>query len=282
MMESVSSHARAPIGVFDSGVGGLSVLRAIHAALPTESLIYCADSYHAPYGGRDSAFIVERTLAISAWLIQQGVKALVVACNTATAQANHLLHQQFSIPIIGVEPGIKPAAQYSNSRVAGVLATASTLRSEKFQRLITAYAADCRFICQAGSGLVEAIERGDTDSTEVMALLKAYLMPMLAAGADTLVLGSTHFPFLETAIRRIAGDQLRLVETGDAIARQLARRLAARQLCAPSDAPATLRLCSTANGAHLQTLASQFLKTDQRTEHVIIPSGPLNAAKVGR
>lgn len=277
-MESISSHAHAPIGVFDSGVGGLSVLRAIHATLPAESLIYCADSYHAPYGERDNAFIIERTLAISAWLVQQGVKALVVACNTATAQANHLLREKFNIPIIGIEPGIKPAALYSNSRVAGVLATASTLRSEKFHRLMTAYAADCRFICQAGSGLVEAIERGETDSDAVSALLKTYLTPMLDAGADTLVLGSTHFPFLEMAIRRIAGDQLRLIETGEAVARQLTRKLAAQQLCAPPDAKVTLRLYSTANdGIRLQTLASQFLKTDQIAEHISIPSSSAGA-----
>jgi len=272
MLAPISDSACAPIGVFDSGVGGLSVLRAIHAALPAESLIYCADSYHAPYGERDDAFVRERALAISAWLMQQGVKALVVACNTATAQAHHLLRQKFSIPIIGVEPGVKLAAESSSSRVAGVLATASTLRSEKFQRLLAAHAADCRFICQVGSGLVEAIERGETDSDTVTTLLNSYLKPMLDAGADTLVLGSTHFPFLEMAVRRIAGDQLRLIETGAAVARQLARQLAVQQLCAPPNAKATLRLYSTANGAQLQALANQFLKNHQTAEYLAIPS----------
>src|SRR6185437_14269317 len=148
--------SRAPVGIFDSGLGGLSVLRAVRAQLPHEAILYVADSLYAPYGERDDDFIAERTLAIGEWLVQQGAKALVVACNTATAQSIALVRQKLPIPLVGVEPGIKPAALQSKTRVAGVLATQVTLRSARFQALLERYAADCRFLCQPGHGLVRA------------------------------------------------------------------------------------------------------------------------------
>ena len=261
----------APIGIFDSGLGGLSVLRAIRAELPHESLLYVADSLHAPYGERNNAFISERTLAISEWLVSQGAKALVVACNTATAESIALARERLAIPIIGVEPGVKPAAAQSKSRVAGVLATQATLRSERFRSLIERYAADCRFICQPGHGLAEAVERCEIDTPDVRALLARYIEPMLAAGADTLVLGCTHYPFLDCAIRDIAGVRLTLIDTSVAIARQLERVLATNGLGAPADRhPAPPRLCSTDNGVHLHKLASTLLGLDTPVEHVSI------------
>ncbi|MGA7815627.1 aspartate/glutamate racemase family protein, partial [Caballeronia sp.] len=162
---------RAPVGIFDSGLGGLSVLRAVRAALPDERLVYVADSLYAPYGERDDDFIADRTLAIGEWLVSRGVKALVVACNTATAQSIALARERLPIPVVGVEPGIKPAALLSQSRVVGVLATAVTLRSARFQALIDRHAGDCRFMLQPGHGLVQAVERCDTHSPEVIALL---------------------------------------------------------------------------------------------------------------
>lgn len=261
----------APIGIFDSGLGGLSVLRAIRAQLPHEALLYVADSLHAPYGLRDNAFISERTLAIGEWLVSQGAKALVVACNTATAESIALARGRLSIPIIGVEPGIKPAAGLSASRIAGVLATQVTLRSERFRSLIERYAADCRFICQPGHGLVEAVERCEIDTPELRALLARYIEPMLAAGADTLVLGCTHYPFLDAAIRDIAGPSLTLVDTSVAIARQLERVLEANGLGAPvGRQPPPPRLCSTDEGVHLHRLASTLLGLDAPVEHVEI------------
>lgn len=273
---AASLRADAPIGIFDSGVGGLSVLRAIRAQLPDESLLYCGDSRYAPYGERDDDFVADRTLAIGDWLVAQGAKAIVVACNTATAQTIHLMRARLPVPLVGVEPGIKPAAASSASGVVGVLATAVTLRSAKFQHLLAQHDAHCKFICQAGHGLVEAIERGATEtaaaSAELDALLRAYLAPMLAAGADTLVLGSTHFPFLDQAIHRIAGTRLNLIETGTAVARQLGRLLQAQGLQAGPGAPAAHRLCSTGDGTRLQALAQRLLHLRVPVEPVVIDS----------
>lgn len=267
------SSAAAPVGVFDSGLGGLSVLRAVRALLPDESFIYVADSRHAPYGERDDAFIIERTLAIGEWLAARGTKALVVACNTATAQSIAVVREKLSIPLVGVEPGIKPATLASASRVAGVLATAATLRSARFESLIERHAADCRFLRQPGHGLVEAIERGDTGSPELRALLAGYLEPMLAAGADTLVLGCTHYPFLDKTIRELTHDRLALIDTSTAIARQLARILDERGLRAPAGTVAQApRLYSTDDGGRLQALAAALLGLDAAAETVAIPS----------
>lgn len=266
-------RADAPVGIFDSGLGGLSVLRAARRHLPDEAFVYVADSRYAPYGERDDAFIIERTLAIGEWLVREGAKALVVACNTATAQSIAVVRAKLAIPLVGVEPGIKPATQCSKTRVAGVLATQATLRSARFQALLERYAADCRFLCQPGHGLVQAVERCDTGSPELRALLAGYLEPMLAAGADTLVLGCTHYPFLDAAIRDITQARLDLVDTSDAIAHQLARVLDERgQRAAPFTAPPPPRLCSTSDGRHLQALAAALLALDAPVESVTISS----------
>jgi len=271
--ERAASDASAPVGIFDSGLGGLSVLRAVRAILPHERLIYVADSLHAPYGERDDDFIVDRTMAIGEWLVAQGAKALVVACNTATAQSIALVRERLPIPLVGVEPGVKPAAAASKSRVVGVLATAVTLRSARFQSLLDRYAGDCRFICLPGHGLVQAVERCDTSSPALMALLESYLAPMLDAGADTLVLGCTHYPFLDRAIRDIAGERLQIVDTSVAIARQLDRLLdvhALKNVTAPPDS--LPRFCSTADGDSQRQLAAALLQLDAKVEHVDIPS----------
>ncbi|MBZ5791626.1 glutamate racemase [Burkholderia contaminans] len=263
----------APIGIFDSGLGGLSVLRAVRAQLPDESFIYVADSHHAPYGPRDEAFITERTLAIGEWLAREGAKALVIACNTATARAIAAIREHLSMPLVGVEPGIKPAAAVSASGVAGVLATQSTLNSPRFQALLDRYGAGRRFICQPGHGLVEAIERGDTNSPALRALLDSYLQPMLDDGADTLVLGCTHYPFFTETIRDLVGDRLTIVDTSDAIARQLARILDERNLRAPAGMRAAPpRFCSTSDGRQLQVLASTLLGLAAPVESVTISS----------
>jgi glutamate racemase len=268
-----SLDPRAPVGIFDSGLGGLSVLRAVRSQLPDEALIYVADSLYAPYGERDDDFIADRTLAIGEWLVAQGAKALVVACNTATAQSIALVREKLPIQLIGVEPGVKPAALQSKSRVAGVLATRVTLRSARFQGLLERYASDCRFLCQPGHGLVEAVERCDIGSPELRALIESYLQPMLDAGADTLVLGCTHYPFLDAAIRDIAGDRLTLIDTSVAIARQLERVLDRQGLRAPArDAVPPPRFCSTSDGAHLKQLAATLLDIDAPVERVHIPS----------
>ncbi|MEJ0004028.1 MAG: glutamate racemase [Pararobbsia sp.] len=263
---------RGPIGIFDSGLGGLSVLRAIRSLLPGEDVVYLADSGYAPYGERDDDFIADRSTAIGEWLLCQGAKALVVACNTATAQAVHLLRAWAPVPVVGVEPGLKPAAMRSISGVAGVLATGATLRSEKFRRLLVEHQARCRFICQPGHGLVEAIERGETDSPELLALLERYLAPMLAEGADTLVLGCTHYSFIDAAIRQVAGDRLTLIDTGTAIAQQLVRLLSARELLTAATSPGQTRLYSTNEGHQLQQVAHRLLGLERAVEQVAITS----------
>lgn len=263
----------APVGIFDSGLGGLSVLRAARERLPEESFVYVADSRYAPYGERDDAFITERTLAIGEWLAREGAKALVVACNTATAQSIAAVRERLTIPLVGVEPGIKPAVQHSRSGIAGVLATQATLRSARFQSLLERHGAGSRFICQAGHGLVQAVESGDTGSPALRALLTRYLQPMLDAGADTLVLGCTHYPFLTATIRDLVGERLAIVDTSDAIARQLARVLDERGLRALAGA-ATVppRFCSTSDGQQLHALASTLLGLDAPVESVTISS----------
>ncbi|HVL10075.1 MAG TPA: glutamate racemase, partial [Burkholderiaceae bacterium] len=194
----------APIGVFDSGLGGLSVLRDIRALLPEESLLYLADSKYVPYGERDASFVAERTLQMTHWLEAQGCKALVIACNTATAHAAQLVRERIALPIVGVEPGLKPAIAASQSKAVGVLATANTLKSAKFARLLDSLSHEGRFICEAGVGLVPLVEAGHIDGPEVEQRLQSLLAPMLEAGADTLVLGCTHYPFLSDAIERIS------------------------------------------------------------------------------
>lgn len=218
--------AARPVGVFDSGVGGLSVLRHIRVALPGEDLIYVADSAHAPYGGKSPDFIAARARAIAGFLLDQGARALVVACNTATAAAIADLRSRFEVPIVGMEPAVKPAAEATRSGVIGVLATSGTLESGKFAELVRRFGSRARVIVQPCPGLVECIEQGDLDGPQTRALVGGFVAPLLAQGADTLVLGCTHYPFLEPLLRDLVGDDVAIVETGEAVARQLARRLA--------------------------------------------------------
>lgn len=235
----------SPIGVFDSGLGGLSVLRAIRTLLPDEDLIYVADSGNAPYGDRESAFIEERSVAITEFLVQSGVKAVVVACNTATVVAVHQLRERFALPIVALEPAIKPAVALTRSGVVGVLATPRTLASPSVARLCDRHGQGARIILQPCPGLVEQVECGDIDSAQTDALLRCFIDPLLAAGADTLVLGCTHYPFLQPAIRRIVGPGVAILESSDAVARELHRRLGDLQQLRSAANAATLTFFST-------------------------------------
>jgi glutamate racemase len=214
------------IGVFDSGVGGLSVLRAIHAALPQEHLVYVADSGHAPYGDQSEAHITQRTLTVGRWLAEQGVKGITIACNTATVVAAKTLREQTHLPVVAIEPAIKPAVALTRSGVVGVLATRQTVQSVSVARLVALYGGDKRLLLQACPGWVEQVERADLHSTETDALVRQYIDPLMAQGADTLVLGCTHYPFLSDAIQRVAGQGVVLLDPAEAVARELARRLA--------------------------------------------------------
>ena len=214
-----------PIGIFDSGVGGLSVLREIRRLLPHEDLIYVADSAHVPYGDKSDAFIIERAVAITEFFIRQQAKAIVVACNTATSAAVETLRARFDLPIVAMEPAIKPAAAQSRSRIVGVLATSGTLKGERFATLRARHGNGVEIVVQPCPGWVERVESGDLDSTETEAVVRRCVTPLLERGADTLVLGCTHYPFLSKLIQRIAGPQVALIDPSPAVARELQRRL---------------------------------------------------------
>lgn len=225
-MSVQSSDLKAqPIGVFDSGVGGISVLRHIHAALPQEDLLYIADSHYAPYGTRTSEEILARCWANADFLLAQGVKMLVVACNTATAAAIAPMRRNYALPIIGMEPAVKPAVQMSKTGVIGVLATAGTLKSAQFAALLENYGQNVTVVTQACVGLVECIERGELQAEATQQLLRHYCEPLLAAGADTIVLGCTHYPFVREQIAAIVGAEVTLIDTGAAVAKQVKRVL---------------------------------------------------------
>jgi len=213
------------IGVFDSGVGGLSVLHHIRQTLPAEHLLYVADSGHVPYGDKSPAYIEQRSLTLARFLIGQGADAIVIACNTATAAAVASLRNQFSIPIIGMEPAVKPAVAATRSGVVGVLATIGTLESARFAALLERYGEEVEIVTQGCPGLVEQVEQGELGSARTRELVERYTTPLLARGADTLILGCTHYPFLAPLIREVVGNDIVLVDTGAAVARQLQRRM---------------------------------------------------------
>lgn len=213
------------IGVFDSGVGGLSVLRHIRQVLPNERLIYVADSGHVPYGDKPAPYIEQRSLALTRFLIEQGADAIVIACNTATAAAAATLRSQFNIPIVGMEPAVKPAVAATKSGVIGVLATVGTLASARFAALLERYAGEAEIITQGCPGLVEQVERGKLSGAKTRELIARYTTPLLARGADTLILGCTHYPFLVPLITEVVGPDIVLVDTGAAVARQLCSRI---------------------------------------------------------
>ncbi|SFG76035.1 glutamate racemase [Pseudomonas sp. NFACC45] len=249
-----ASMSEAPVGVFDSGVGGLSVLGEIRRLLPNESLLYVADCGHIPYGEKTPEFIRQRCAIIADFLHHQGAKALVVACNTATVAGVADLRRDYPHwPIVGMEPAVKPAAAATRSGIVGVLATTGTLQSAKFAALLDRFATDVRVITQPCPGLVELIEAGDLDSPALRQLLLGYVEPLLAAGCDTLILGCTHYPFLRPLLKQMVPAHISLIDTGAAVARQLQRLLAERGLLAAGPASET-RFWSSADPIHLRNI----------------------------
>jgi glutamate racemase len=218
------------IALFDSGLGGLSVLRELRAVLPQHDLLYLADTAYCPYGPRPSAEVCGRALAIGRWLAEQGAALLVVACNTASSAALELLRAELPIPVVGMEPGLKPAAAATRSGRVGVLATSNTLAGARFAALVERYADGVELITQPCPGLVECVEAGDLDSPAARALVERYVAPLLARGVDVLVLGCTHYPFLHPLIAQAAGPDVAIIDTGPAVARQTARVVARRGL----------------------------------------------------
>jgi glutamate racemase len=218
------SSAR-PVGVFDSGVGGLSVLRAIRQELPHEHLVYVGDSGCAPYGDRPTAFVTARATAMTQFLVEHDAKAVVVACNTATAVSVNTLRQRFDLPIVAIEPAVKPAASRTRSGVVGVLATTGTVSSPNMAKLLASYRTDVEFLIQPCPGLADQVEKGELASDETRALVQRYVRPLMDKGADVLVLGCTHYPFLRRLIEEIAGPAVDVIDPATAVARELRRRL---------------------------------------------------------
>jgi glutamate racemase len=246
------------IGVFDSGVGGLSLLREIRRELPSEDLVYVADSAHAPYGDKPVDVIQQRSSAIVGFLVGRGAKAVVVACNTATSVAVDGLRRAWTIPIVAIEPAVKPAAAATRSRVVGVLATSQTIASPRFARLTGTFAAGVEVIAQPCPGLVEQIERGDLTGPETRALVEGYVRPFVARGADTIVLGCTHYPFVSDLIADIAGPDVAIVDPAAAVARELRRRLDERSLLTPGSAPGRLSVWSSGDVEALAVLLARL------------------------
>ncbi|MDP3777206.1 glutamate racemase [Methylotenera sp.] len=229
--QSTTHHMQhRPIAVFDSGVGGISVLQHIHALLPNEQLLYVADSLHAPYGNKSPQEIQSRCINITDFLISKNAKAIVVACNTATAAAIDMMREKYNLPIIGMEPAVKPAAEASRNGIIGVLATTGTLKSAQFAGLLESYGRNVKVVTQACVGLVECVERGELQIENTLRLVKKYCQPLLEEGADTIVLGCTHYPFVRPLIERVVGDNVTLIDTGAAVAKQLQKRLAGLDL----------------------------------------------------
>lgn len=256
-------QVKRPIGVFDSGVGGLSVLKALRAELPFEDFVYVADSGYAPYGERSESFVVARSRAIALFLQGHdglGIKALVMACNTATAAAVQLLrHEHGGLPIIGVEPALKPAVALSQTKRIGVMATRGTLASQKFKALKDSLAGQAEFICQPCDGLADAIERNDTIKT--IALCTEYTRAIGQFGlnkgqVDTLVLGCTHYPFASHHLQMLLGPDVALVDNGEPVARQTRRVLSPIE---DSGQPGQLVLMSTGAPDALATAAQRWL-----------------------
>jgi glutamate racemase len=234
------------------------VLLEIRAALPAENLLYVADSGAAPYGERSGEFIHARARAIVEFFLEQQVKAIVVACNTATAVAIQSLRSTYSIPMIAIEPAVKPAAARTRSGAIGILATSQTLASEKFLLLAQKHGQGARILTQACPGWVEQVEKGELNNEATRRLVAAGVEPLIAQGADTLVLGCTHFPFLSPVIREVAGADVALIDPSEAVARELRRRLEADGLSNAEARSSAERFWTSGNPAEVSVVVARL------------------------
>ena len=234
-------HRARPIGIFDSGIGGLTVTKAIMQALPRERLRYFGDTAHMPYGQRSLAEVRAFSMAIAEALLDQGCKLIVVACNTASGAAlRHLRERWPQVPFVGMEPAVKPAAEHTRSGVVGVIATTATFQTEVYASVVERFASDVRVLHQPCPGLVTAIEAGELDTPATEALLRGWLEPMLAQGIDALVLGCTHYPIVRPLIERILGPGVRVIDPAPAVARQVGTLLQKHDIQAPPGAQGSL------------------------------------------
>ena len=231
-----------PIGVFDSGVGGTSIWKEIQKLLPNENTLYLADSKNAPYGEKSQEEILQLSIKNTEFLLDKGCKIIVVACNTATTNAISYLRAHYKVPFIGIEPAIKPAALQSESKTVGVLATKGTLSSSLFHSTSINHAAGIKIIEQEGTGLVPLIESGKVEAKETKELLNKYVGPMLEQGMDHLVLGCTHYPYLIPVLESLLPAHVKIIDSGEAVARQVRAVLQKNDALNASNEPARHRL----------------------------------------
>jgi glutamate racemase len=251
------TKSKSAIGVFDSGVGGLSVLRAVRRELPNEQLVYIADQAHVPYGPRQLEEVRTFAVGITHFLLSQPVKLIVVACNTASAAALHYLRDQFpGIPFVGMEPAVKPAAEHTQSGAVGVLATPATFQGELYSSVIERFAYDVNVYQDTCPGLVEFIEAGDLQGTPATAILKQAIDPMLEKGIDTIVLGCTHYPFVIPQIQHIAGPGVRVIDPAPAVARQTRRVLVGGNLLADGEDSPEVHFYTSGDQQRFEELAA--------------------------
>jgi glutamate racemase len=275
------------IGIFDSGVGGLSVLREIRKQLPNEPVTFLADQAHVPYGPRSLEEVRGFSVEITRFLLAQGAKLIVVACNTASAAALHHLRETFpDIPFVGMEPAVKPAAENSHSHVVGVLATPATFQGALYASVVERFAQDVTLLQHTCPGLVQKIEAGELDAPETRRILEDALLPMLDQGIDTVVLGCTHYPFVIPLIEQIAGPGVRVIDPAPAVARQTARLMEANGLH-DQDAywkrnllhlPPRLRYLTTGDASRLEALLPTLLGEPGKVESLRWQDGQLISA----
>lgn len=220
----------SPIGFFDSGIGGTSIWREVIELLPNENTVFLADSKNAPYGTKSKNEIINLSIKNTDFLLSHGCKLIVVACNTATTNAIEYLRNSYNIPFVGIEPAIKPAAIKTSTKVVGVLATRGTLSSELFSKTSSIYASDIKVIEQNGDGIVELIESNMLHSTEMVLLLEKYLKPMIQLNIDHLVLGCTHYPYLKPILAKLLPENIKIIDSGYAVAKQVQRILLDKEL----------------------------------------------------
>ncbi|NRD23348.1 glutamate racemase [Winogradskyella litoriviva] len=236
--------SKSPIGIFDSGIGGTSIFQEIHALLPKENCIYLADSKNAPYGNKSNAEIIQLSIKNTEFLINKGCKIIVVACNTATTNAIDYLRENYTIPFIGIEPAIKPAALNTQTKAIGILATKGTLSSQLFHKTTDLYASGIKVIEQVGEGIVPLIEAGKVNSKEMQSLLEVYLKPMLEQNIDYLVLGCTHYPYLIPMLSKMLPVEVKIIDSGLAVAKQTKSILTSHSLLNEDICEPTIKLYS--------------------------------------
>jgi glutamate racemase len=263
-------NQKQPIGVFDSGIGGLSVLRAMRELMPEEPVVSFGDQGHVPYGPRPLEQVRDFSEAITRFLLEQGTKLIVVACNTASAAALHYLRDKFPhVSFVGMEPAVKPAAELTRSGSVGVLATPATFQGELYASVLERFANGVQVLQDTCPGLVGQIESGNLDGDETHAILDAALRPMLDRGIDTVVLGCTHYPFVIPLIEQIVGENVRVIDPAPAVAKQAKRLLAANGIKDPVGAQARVRFYTSGDAKMFQSLLPDLLGEDGDVRQVV-------------